>query len=75
MIKFTTINVDEVEITREFETVKEIKDDWHSDNCTLPANDDKVVYAEIDGVQLHYPKVFEDLMEELGLVEELGIKN
>ena len=69
MIKFTTINVDEKEVTREFESVEEIKKDWHSDNCTLPMLDDEVVYAEVDGVILHYPKVFADLVEELGIEE------
>jgi hypothetical protein len=67
MIKLTTINIDGVEVTREFNTVEEIKKDWYSDNCTLPANDDEVVYAELDGIQLHYPKIFEDLMDELGI--------
>ena len=66
MIKFTTINVDGIEITREFNTVDEIKKDWYSDDCTLPSNDDTVVYAEIDGMQLHYPTNFEELLDELG---------
>lgn len=67
MIKFTTINVDGLKITRDFNSVEEIKQDWYSDNCTLPANDDEVIYAEIDGVQLHYPTIFEELLDELGI--------
>ena len=67
MIKFTTINVDGLKVTREFNSVEEIKQDWYSDNCTLPANDDGVIYAEIDGVQLHYPTIFEELLDELGI--------
>ena len=67
MIKFTTINVDGLKVTREFNSVEEIKQDWYSDNCTLPANDDEVIYAEIDGVQLHYPTIFEELLNELGM--------
>ena len=51
----------------EFNSVEEIKQDWYSDNCTLPANDDEVIYAEIDGVQLHYPTIFEELLNELGM--------
>ena len=76
MIKFTTVNVDGMKITREFNTVEEIKKDWYSDDCTLPANDDEVIYAEIDGMQLHYPKIFEDLIEELGIeVKDTYIEN
>ena len=67
MIKFTTINVDGLKVTREFNSVEEIKQDWYSDNCTLPANDDEVIYAEIDGVQLHYPTIFEELLDKLGI--------
>lgn len=67
MIKFTTINVDGLKVTREFNSVEEIKQDWYSDNCTLPANDDEVIYAEIDGVQLYYPTIFEELLDELGI--------
>ena len=70
MIKFTTINVDGIKITREFNTVEEIKKDWYSDDCTLPANDDEIIYAELDGIQLHYPKIFEDLLDELGIINE-----
>lgn len=70
MIKFTTINVDGLEITREFKTIKELKNEYYSDNCDLPANDDEVVFAEFDGERLHYPKTFEDLMDELGVDEK-----
>ena len=74
MIKFTTINVDGIKITREFNTVEEIKKDWYSDDCTLPANDDEIIYAELDGMQLHYPKTFEDLLDELGITDEKNYK-
>ena len=67
MIKFTTVNVDGMVVTREFNTLEEIRSDYYSDDCTLPANDDKVLYAELDGVQLHYPATFEDLIDELGI--------
>lgn len=69
MIKFTTINVDGVEITRTFNTVEEIRKEWYSEDCNLPSNDDEVVYAEIDGMQLHYPSIFEELLDELGVKE------
>ena len=66
MIKFKTINVDGIEIAREFDTLEEIKNDWYSDDCTLPANDDAVVYAEIDGKKIE-AKVFEDVVKELNI--------
>ena len=69
MIKFTTINVDGVEVTREFETVEEIKRDWWSDDCTLPANDDKVIRAEVDGAKLDSLTTFEDLVHRLWWVK------
>ena len=73
MIKFTTINVDGKKITREFETIEEMKKDWHSNNCTLPMLDDEVIYAEVDEMVLHYPKYFKDLIEELGIESKTNI--
>ena len=73
MIKFTTINVDGVEVAREFKTIKELTQEYYSDNCDLPANDDKIVYAELDGIRLYYPQFFEDLIEELGIKEKKRI--
>lgn len=61
MIKFKTINVDGMEVTREFNNVEEIKNDWFSDDCTLPMLDDKVVFAEIDGKNIE-ANVFEDIL-------------
>lgn len=69
MIKFTTINVDGVEITRTFSTVEELEKEWRSENCDLPANDDRVIYAEVYGLRLHYPTIFEELLDELGVKE------
>lgn len=65
MIKFKTINVDNMEIAREL-TVEEIKNDWYSDDCTLPANDDVVVYAEIDGNKIE-AEIFEDVIKALNI--------
>lgn len=70
MIKFTTINVDGVEVTREFDTVEDLKRVFYSEDCDLPAGDDEVIYAELDGVQLHYPGIFDDLIFELGIGDE-----
>ena len=41
MIKFKTINVDGMEIEREF-TMEDFKNDWFSDDCSLPMCDDEV---------------------------------
>ena len=67
MIKFTTINVDGVEVTREFKSIKDLRKEYYSDDCDLPANDDKIVYAEIADFKLRRPKIFEDLIDELGI--------
>lgn len=61
MIKFKTINVDGMEVTREFNNVEEIRNDWFSDDCTLPMLDDVVVFAEIDGKNIE-ANVFEDIL-------------
>lgn len=66
MIKFKTINVDGMEVERKFDTVEEFKNDWYSDDCTLPMGDDKVVSAEIDGKNIE-AEVFEDIAHALGV--------
>lgn len=65
MIKFKTINVDGVEIEREF-TMADFKNDWLSDDCSLPMCDDEVVYAEIDGKKIE-AKIFEDVVHAIGI--------
>ena len=34
----------------------------------------EIIYAEFDGMQLHYPKTFEDLLDELGITDEKNYK-
>lgn len=63
MIKFTTINVDGIEITREL-TFKEFEADWFSEDCSLPMCDDAVVFAEIDGEKIE-AKIFEDVVAHI----------
>jgi hypothetical protein len=65
MIKFTTINVDGLEVIRQFKTIRELKNEYYSDNCDLPANDDKIIFAEINGEQLQGVKTFKELMDIL----------
>lgn len=49
LIKFTTINVDGKEITREFDSVDEMRADWNAESgTTLPSLDDKLLEASID---------------------------
>ena len=65
MIKFKTVNVDGMEIEREM-TTEEFKNDWYSENCSLPMCDDEVVYAEIDGKKID-AKIFEDIAHAAGV--------
>lgn len=65
-IKFTTINVDGLKVSREFENIRDLKNEYYSSNCDLPANDDEVIYAELYGNQLQI-STFEDLLQELGI--------
>ena len=66
MIKFTTINVDGMEVEREFNTAEEIEKDWYSDDCSLPANDDEVISAEVDGEEIE-AEIFLDIIKALGI--------
>ena len=69
MIRFKTINVDGIEIEREFNTADEIKKDWYSEEgTTLPANDDEVVFAEVNGEKIE-AEVFEDIIDALRIKE------
>ena len=72
MIKFTTINVDGVKVTREFNTAEEVKNEWMSDECDLPSNDDELIEAEIDGVPAIIPALsFEVFIENLDYLVKL----
>lgn len=66
MIKFKTINVDGIEVVREFNTVEDFKNDWFSDDCSLPMCDDEVVFAEVNGKNIE-AKIFEDVAHTLGV--------
>jgi len=66
MIRFKTINVDGKEITREFKTIEEVENDFFSEDCTLPQNDDEVIEAEYDGEKIE-AKIFLDVIQALGL--------
>ena len=66
MIKFKTINIDGMEITREFNTVEEVENDFYSEDCSLPANDDEVIEAEYDGEKID-AKIFLDIIKALGI--------
>ena len=67
MIKFTTINVDDLNITRTFNSIEEMQEDWNSpDGTTLPSLDDKLVYAEINNKEFK-GSTFDCLARALGL--------
>lgn len=63
MLKFQTINIDEEIRNWEFEYIEDMLKNWLSDDCTLPANDDEVVFAEFNGEKIE-AKVFEDIINE-----------
>ena len=63
MLKFKTINIDGEIRNWEFEYIEDMLKNWLSDDCTLPANDDEVVFAEYNGEKIE-AKVFEDIINE-----------
>ena len=63
MLKFQTINIDDEIRNWEFEYIEDMLKNWLSDDCTLPANDDEVVFAEFNGEKIE-AKVFEDIINE-----------
>lgn len=63
MLRFQTINVDGETRNWEFRDIEDMLKNWLSDDCTLPANDDPVVFAEFNGVAIR-AKVFEDIINE-----------
>ena len=63
MLKFQTINIDGEIRNWEFEHIEDMLKNWLSDDCTLPANDDEVVFAEFNGEKIE-AKVFEDIINE-----------
>ena len=54
MIRIITLNVDDKVIDWYFESKEEIEKNWWK-QCWLPANDDPVIYVEIDGERVHIP--------------------
>lgn len=69
MIRFKTINVDGRECDWEFETVAILEREWWNPDCWLPANDDPLLAAEVDGQQFEIPNGawFEDLLTMVGI--------
>lgn len=68
MIEFNTINCEGIEKHWEFNSVKELEDEWKG-KCDLPANDDVLVSVDIDGETKEIPKgaYFEDLLTMVGI--------
>ena len=60
-VKFTTVNVDNIRISRTFMSVEEMRKDWHDERgTTLPSLDDKLISAEVNGEAFN-GETFEDL--------------
>lgn len=70
-IKFTTINVDDMQITREFNSIDEMRVDWNSeDGTTLPSLDDELIEATINNSEKQVVLkggTFEDLAKIIDL--------
>lgn len=76
MIRFIAVNVDGYEVEYEYNTVEEIKKEWYSDDCGLPANDADVIEAWIDNKKIEAQE-FMDIIYALGIEERnvyYGIK-
>lgn len=75
MIEFVTRNVDGHLVCWEYDDKDELYKEWMSEDCGLPANDDPLLYAEIDeNPVLLINAMFEDLIRLLGL-EELDLND
>lgn len=48
MIKFKTINCDDLEIDGTFENLESLQNAWNSEECDVPSLDDVLIYSEID---------------------------
>lgn len=67
MIYFETINCDGNKRVWDFDTLQEIKDNWWSDDCTLPMMDDEAICLNINGKNIEGIETFEDIAFQLGL--------
>ena len=65
-IFFVSLNIDSDVVTWDFDTVEEIEEEWWSDECSLPANDDLIIYAAYDGKKIKCND-FEDMLAALGV--------
>ena len=65
-IFFVSLNIDSKVVTWDFDTVEEIEKEWWSDECSLPANDDIIIYAAYDGKKIECVD-FEDMLAALGV--------
>lgn len=63
MLRFQTINVDGEVRNWKFKCIEDMLKNWLSDDCTLPANDDEVVFAELNGEKIE-AEIFEDIIKE-----------
>lgn len=66
-VKFTTINVDGIKISRTWESIDEMRKDWHdAHGTTLPSLDDKLISATVEGVEFK-GETFGDLAKFIDL--------
>lgn len=65
IIEIQSINVDGVKLPLRIFTEAELKADYFGECDLVPANDDQLVVAKVDGVEIVAP-TFEDLVVFLG---------
>ena len=69
MIRIITLNVDDKVIDWYFESKEEIEKEWWNEECSLPSNDDPVIYVQIDDERIHIPNdmIFLNFLEMIGI--------
>lgn len=72
-IFFIAENIDGWFDCYKLDSVAEVYEDWMSDHCTLPANDDLIIFARVYGKQVKCGD-FLDLLAELGIQEAIGMQ-
>lgn len=75
MITFATINIDGIEVNREFTSIQEIKNDWYSDKGTsLPSLDDELLLFTVNNENINIkPKsTFSKVIEHLKIESHIN---
>ena len=66
MLRFVTINVDGEYREWEFESVEDLREEYHKEDYQLCGNDDPVTEMEVFGIPM-YVNSFDDIVSLFGL--------